>query len=174
MFCGRLCMASASGGEGAAGEKPRMSRIVRTGRCGLLLLVMLAVAAGTSSAQEARMEEGRLILEEITIRGELRTPQAMFLILKSIPSLSNVLLDRSFIDDVIRPIYPGAYADEPTFGASQKIANLPWYLRYGVVGAFGGLSALQYSSGDEDEGLIFGVIAGLGLIGSLVLDLVGI
>lgn len=135
-------------------------------------LVLLALP-GVSHAQP-RMEEGRLILEEITIKGELRTPQAMFLILKSTPSLSNVLLDRSFIDDVIRPVYPGAFAEEPTFGASQRALEMPWYVRYGVVGAFGGLSALEYTSGNEEEGLIFGVIAGLGLLGNVVLDLVGI
>ncbi len=143
-------------------------------RAGLALLALLAIpAVRPASAQDAHLEEGRLILEEITIQGELRTPQAMFLILKSTPSLSNVLLDRSFISDVIRPVYPGAFADEPTFGASQRIANLPWYLRYGAVAAFGGLSALQYSEGDDEEGLVFGVIAGLGLAGNLVLDLVG-
>lgn len=140
----------------------------------IVLLGLLLASAAPAFAQEARMEEGRLILEEITIKGELRTPQAMFLILKSTPSLSNVLLDRSFIDDVIRPIYPGAFADEPTFGASQRIVNLPWYVRYGTVAAFGGFSALQYSQGDDEEGLVFGVIAGLGLAGNLVLDLVGI
>ncbi|HOA05686.1 MAG TPA: hypothetical protein PLX54_05360 [Candidatus Fermentibacter daniensis] len=139
----------------------------------LLLVALLLLSASSASAQEARMEGGRLILEEITIQGELRTPQAMFLILKSTPSLSNVLLERSFMDDVIRPIYPGAFADEPTFGASRRIANLPWYLRYGTVAAFGGLSAFQFSEGDEEEGLVFGVIAGLGLVGNLVLDLVG-
>jgi hypothetical protein len=85
-----------------------------------------------------------------------------------------VLLDRSFIDDVIRPVYPGAFAEEPTFGASQRALEMPWYVRYGVVGAFGGLSALEYTSGNEEEGLIFGVIAGLGLLGNVVLDLVGI
>ncbi len=120
------------------------------------------------------MEEGRLILEEITIQGELRTPQAMFLILKSTPSLSNVLLERSFLDDIVRPIYPGAFADEPTFGSGERTRILPWYVRYGSVAVLGGLSALRYTSGDSEEGLVFGVMAGLDLVGNLVLDLVGI
>lgn len=132
------------------------------------------LAASVPAAQEARMEEGRLILEEITIQGELRTPQAMFLILKSSPSLSNVLLERSFLEDIVRPIYPGAFADEPLLGAAQRTPIPPWYVRYGVVAALGGYSAFMYADGDEEQGLTFGVMAGLGLAGNLVLDLVGI
>ncbi len=117
--------------------------------------------------------EGRLVLEEITIRGELRTPQALFMMLKATPDLSNVLLDRSFIEDVIRPVYPGAFTDEPSFGAGREMIVLPVWLRYGSVVLFGGLSAYRYSQGDDEQGLVFGVIAGLDLIGNLILDLVG-
>ncbi len=118
------------------------------------------------------MEDGRLILEEITIKGELRTPQAMFLILKSTPSLSNVLLERSFLEDIVRPIYPGAFEEEPLL-AGDRAPVLPWWVRYGTVAALGGLSVYNYSSGDEDQGLTFGVMAGLDLVGNLILDLVG-
>jgi hypothetical protein len=148
-------------------------------RCvfGMLFLLPLFVAVSISESQiddgGARIEGGRLILEEITIKGELRTPQAMFLILKSTPSLSNVLLERSFLEDIVRPIYPGAFADEPMIG-SERTSVLPAWFRYGTVAVLGGLSAYNYATGDEDEGLTFGVMAGLDLVGNLVLDLVGI
>jgi hypothetical protein len=147
------------------------------GTFGALLLLPVLVIASISKSQVddggARIEDGRLILEEITIKGELRTPQAMFLILKSTPSLSNVLLERSFLEDIVRPIYPGAFADESLIG-SERTSALPWWFRYGTVAVLGGLSAYDYTSGDEEEGLTFGVMAGLDLVGNLILDLVGI
>jgi len=82
--------------------------------CIALLLAVLP-SFGQTTPGGARLEGGRLILEEITILGELRTPQALFLMLKSTPNLSNVLLDRSFLEDVVRPIYPGAFATETSF-----------------------------------------------------------
>lgn len=128
---------------------------------------------GDEEVTGASWVEGRLVLEEITIRGELRTPQALFMMLKATPDLSNVLLERSFIEDVIRPVYPGAFTDEPSFGAGREMIVLPVWLRYGSVALFGGLSAYRYSQGDDEQGLVFGVIAGLDLIGNLILDLVG-
>jgi hypothetical protein len=121
----------------------------------------------------ATWEGGRLVLDEITIRGELRTPQALFMMLKATPDLSNVLLDRSFIEDVIRPVYPGAFADETNFGAGREMIVLPMWVRYGSVALLGGLSGYRYSQGDDEQGLVFGVVAGLDLIGNLILDLVG-
>lgn len=132
-----------------------------------LLLVPAVVLA------QARIEGGRLILEEITIRGELRTPQALFIIMKSTPNLSNVLLERSFLEDVVRPIYPGAYGEDPMFSRGERNIVLPFWARYGTVATFGGLSAYSYTSGSDEEGLVFGVIAGLGLVANLILDLAG-
>jgi hypothetical protein len=155
----------------------RVQAVSRPCRCWLMFVLPLLLLAPVTRAQTddggARIEDGRLILEEITIKGELRTPQAMFLILKSTPSLSNVLLERSFLEDIVRPIYPGAFADETLIG-SERTRILPGWFRYGTVAVLGGLSALNYTSGDEDEGLTFGVMAGLDLVGNLVLDLVGI
>ncbi len=133
----------------------------------------LAQPAGGGGAGAYTDEQGRLILEEITIKGELRTPQAIFMMLKSTPNLSNVLLERSFIEDVVSPIYPGAFAGEPSFGTAQNVHILPWWIRYGSVAAFGGLSAYRYGTDDSEQGLIFGVIAVLDLAGNLVLDLGG-
>ena len=143
-----------------------------------LAIIMLCVPPGSAFAQEeeegagATWQDGRLVLEEITIRGELRTPQALFMMLKTTPNLSNVLLERSFLEDVVRPVYPGAFADEPTFGAGRETFTLPGWVRYGSVAVVGGLSAYSYSQGNDEEGLVFGVIAGLDLIGNLVLDLI--
>lgn len=140
-----------------------------------LMISVLLVHAQTESEETtgASWVEGRLVLEEITIRGELRTPQALFMMLKATPDLSNVLLERSFIEDVIRPVYPGAFTDEPSLGAGREMTVLPVWLRYGSVALFGGLSAYRYSQDDDEQGLVFGVIAGLDLIGNLILDLVG-
>ncbi len=143
----------------------------------VLMISALQIQSFAQSDNEevtgASWVEGRLVLEEITIRGELRTPQALFMMLKATPDLSNVLLERSFIEDVIRPVYPGAFANEPNFGAGREMIVLPVWLRYGSVALFGGLSAYRYSQGDDEQGLVFGVIAGLDLIGNLILDLVG-
>ncbi|MCK4671444.1 MAG: hypothetical protein KAT47_02805 [Candidatus Aegiribacteria sp.] len=143
----------------------------------VLMISALQIQSFAQSDNEevtgASWVEGRLVLEEITIRGELRTPQALFMMLKATPDLSNVLLERSFIEDVIRPVYPGAFANEPSFGAGREMIVLPAWLRYGSVALFGGLSAYRYSQGDDEQGLVFGVIAGLDLIGNLILDLVG-
>lgn len=140
----------------------------------VLMAAMLMLVVWTAGAQEAQFdEEGRLILEEITIRGELRTPQAIFLMLKSTPNLSNVLLERSFLEDVVSPIYPGAFAGEPTFGSGEHVHILPWWVRYGSVAAFAGASGYSYGSDDQEQGLIFGAIAGLGLVANLILDLGG-
>jgi hypothetical protein len=136
-------------------------------------LLVLVLAAAQVMGQGATMEGGRLILEEITIIGELRTPQALFLMLKSTPNLSNVLLERSFLEDVVRPIYPGAFAAEPMFGAARETRVLPVWVRYGSVAVLGGASAWRYSAGDDEQGLIFGVMAGLDLIGNLILDFIG-
>ncbi|MBD3370622.1 hypothetical protein GF402_09695 [Candidatus Fermentibacteria bacterium] len=140
----------------------------------ILLTALLILAWSVSYSQEAEFdEEGRLILEEITIRGELRTPQAIFLMLKTTPNLSNVLLERSFLEDVVSPIYPGAFAGEPTFGSGEHVHILPWWVRYGSVAAFAGASGYSYSSDNEEQGLIFGVIAGLDLVANVILDLGG-
>lgn len=142
-------------------------------------ILLLSLAGGafaqpdTGGAGAYTDEEGRLILEEITIKGELRTPQAIFMMLKTTPNLSNVLLERSFIEDVVSPIYPGAFAGEPSFGTAQNVHILPWWARYGSVAAFAGLSAYRYGTDDSEQGLIFGVIAGLDLAGNLILDLGG-
>ncbi len=151
-----------------AGKSVMLSFIV-------LMISVLPVYAQIENDETtgASWVEGRLVLEEITIRGELRTPQALFMMLKATPDLSNVLLERSFIEDVIRPVYPGAFANEPSFGAGREMLVLPVWLRYGSVALFGGLSAYRYSQGDDEQGLVFGVIAGLDLIGNLILDLVG-
>ncbi len=134
--------------------------------------VVYAQNAGQDSSG-ASWEGGRLVLEAITIRGELRTPQALFMMLKATPDLSNVLLERSFIEDVIRPVYPGAFSDEPSLGAGREMVILPGWIRYGSVAILGGLSGYSYYQGDGEQGLVFGVIAGLDLIGNLILDLVG-
>jgi len=132
-----------------------------------------ALAQGEDEGSGATWQDGRLVLEEITIRGELRTPQALFMMLKTTPNLSNVLLERSFLEDVVRPVYPGAFADEPSFGAGRETFILPAWVRYGSVAVMGGLSAYSYSQDNSEEGLVFGVIAGIDLIGNLVLDLIG-
>ncbi len=154
----------------AAGKAIVLSFIV-------LMISALQIQSFAQSDNEetsgASWVEGRLVLEEITIRGELRTPQALFMMLKATPDLSNVLLERSFVEDVIRPVYPGAFANEPSFGAGREMIVLPVWIRYGSVALFGGLSAYRYSQGDDEQGLVFGVIAGLDLIGNLILDLVG-
>ena len=146
-----------------------------------IVLTIIIVAAVTDvyaqtdgeSNGGASWEGGRLVLEEITIRGELRTPQAIFMMLKATPDLSNVLLERSFIEDVIRPIYPGAFEDQTPLGAGREMITLPAWARYGSVAILGGLSGYRYYQGDDEQGLVFGVIAGLDLIGNLILDLVG-
>lgn len=145
----------------------------------LLLLALLSLpspaVAQTDEEDDgagAVWQDGRLVLEEITIRGELRTPQALFMMLKTTPNLSNVLLERSFLEDVVRPVYPGAFAEETTLGSGREVPVLPGWVRYGSVAVLGGLSAYRYSQNDDEQGLVFGVIAGLDLIGNLVLDLV--
>lgn len=144
----------------------------------ILLIVTIAVTAvyaqaGVEESNGASWEGGRLVLEEITIRGELRTPQALFMMLKATPDLSNVLLQRSFIEDIIKPVYPGAFADEPDLGAGREMIVLPMWVRYGSVAVLGGISGYRYYQGDDEQGLVFGVIAGFDLIGNLILDLVG-
>lgn len=161
----------------------KLRYLMRTaGKSVILSFIVLMISAlqiqsfAQSNDEEttgATWVEGRLVLEEITIRGELRTPQALFMMLKATPDLSNVLLERSFVEDVIRPVYPGAFANEPSFGAGREMIVLPVWIRYGSVALFGGLSAYRYSQGDDEQGLVFGVIAGLDLIGNLILDLVG-
>ncbi len=140
----------------------------------LFSIFLILLAYGTVFAQQATLEGGRLILEEITIQGELRTPQALFLMLKSTPNLSNVLLERSFLEDVIRPIYPGAFGSETSFTIAARQSNaLPVYIRYGSVAILGGLSAWKFSEGDEKVGTVFAVMAGLDVLGNLLYDLVG-
>ena len=145
----------------------------------ILLAAVVLLAASVSAQPEveggegASWEGGRLVLEEITIRGELRTPQALFMMLKATPDLRNVMLERSFIEDVIRPIYPGAFSDESTIGAGRTMPVLPGWVRYGSVAVLGGLSGYRYYQGDDEQGLVFGVAAGIDLIGNLILDLVG-
>ncbi len=140
----------------------------------VLCVILLMLTCTTVYGQGASMEGGRLILEEITIQGELRTPQALFLMLKSTPNLSNVLLERSFLEDVIRPIYPGAFASETSFTVAARHSNaMPIYVRYGTVAVLGGLSAWKYVDGDENTGLTFGIMASLDLVGNLLYDLIG-
>jgi hypothetical protein len=146
----------------------------------ILLFVIITAAftavyaqTGGENSEGAAWEGGRLVLEEITIRGELRTPQALFMMLKATPNLSNVLLERSFIEDIVKPVYPGAFADEPILGAGREMITLPMWVRYGSVAVLGGLSGYRYYQGDDEQGLVFGVVAGLDLIGNLILDLVG-
>ena len=150
------------------------------GRTILPLVLFLAAAftaviaqTGGEDIEGASWVGGRLVLEEITIRGELRTPQALFMMLKAAPDLSNVLLQRSFLEDVIRPVYPGAFAEDANLGAGRVMITLPGWVRYGSVAVLGGLSGYRYYQGDDEQGLIFGVICGLDLIGNLILDLVG-
>lgn len=154
--------------------------IFTAGRTVLLSLLVLVAAVtavyaqtGGEDIEGASWVGGRLVLEEITIRGELRTPQALFMMLKAAPDLNNVLLQRSFLEDVIRPVYPGAFAEDPNLGAGRVMITLPGWVRYGSVAVLGGLSGYRYYQGDDEQGLIFGVIASLDLIGNLILDLVG-
>ena len=139
-----------------------------------LFLCLVILAPLAARAQDGSLQGGRLILEEITIHGELRTPQALFLMLKSTPNLSNVLLERSFLEDVVRPIYPGAFASEASFTATARQSRaMPVYIRYGTVAVLGGVSAWRFSEGDESAGTVFAVMAGLNIIGNLLFDLVG-
>ncbi|MBN2586589.1 MAG: hypothetical protein JXA64_03010 [Candidatus Fermentibacteraceae bacterium] len=139
----------------------------------LVLTSMLPAQVEMEEGEGATWEGGRLVLEEITIRGELRTPQALFMMLKATPNLRNVLLERSFIEDVIRPVYPGAFSDEVAFGAGREMIVLPAWIRYGSVAVLGSLSVSRYYQDDEEQGLVFGIAAGLDLVGNLILDLVG-
>ena len=138
-------------------------------------VILLVLTCTTVYGQGgASMEGGRLILEEITIQGELRTPQVLFLMLKSTPILSNVLLERSFLEDVVRPIYPGAFASETSFSISARESNaLPIYVHYGTVAVIGGLSAWKYGDGDGKTGMTFAIMAGLDLVGNLLYDFIG-
>jgi hypothetical protein len=139
-----------------------------------VMLLFASMVFGQGTQGGARLEGGRLILEEITILGELRTPQALFLMLKSTPNLSNVLLERSFLEDVVRPIYPGAFATETSFMVDGSRGQpLPRWARYGTVVALGGLSVYNYSTDNSKNGLIFGVMAGMDLIGNLLYDFLG-
>ena len=137
-------------------------------------VILLLLFCSTVYGQGASMEGGRLILEEITIQGELRTPQALFLMLKSTPNLSNVLLERSFLEDVVRPIYPGAFASETSFSVTARQSSaMPFFVRYGTVAVLGGLSAWKYVDGDGKTGMTFAVMAGLDLVGNLLYDFIG-
>jgi len=139
-----------------------------------MVILLLFVCCTALFAQGATIEGGRLILDEITIQGELRTPQALFLMLKSTPNLSNVLLERSFLEDVVRPIYPGAFGSETSFSLTARQSNaMPIYVRYGSVAILAGLSGWKYSQGDESTGTVFAVMAGLDVIGNLLYDLIG-
>ncbi len=140
----------------------------------IILILLLFPVCTALLAQDGTFEGGRLILDEITIQGELRTPQALFLMMKSTPNLSNVLLERSFLEDVVRPIYPGAFATETSFSVAARQSNaMPVYIRYGSVAVLGGLSAWKYSEGEETTGTVFAVMAGLNVIGNLLYDLIG-
>ncbi len=140
----------------------------------IVIIILVMLTSTQMYGQGATMEGGRLILEEITIQGELRTPQALFLMLKSTPNLSNVLLERSFLEDVVRPIYPGAFATETSFSlAARESTALPIYVRYGSVVLLGGLSAWKYVDGDSNTGLTFAIMAGIDLAGNLLYDLIG-
>lgn len=140
----------------------------------IIIIILVVLISTPLYGQGASMEGGRLILEEITIQGELRTPQALFLMLKSTPNLSNVLLERSFLEDVVRPIYPGAFATETSFSlAARESTALPFYVRYGSVALLGGLSAWKYVDGDSGTGLTFAIMAGIDLAGNLLYDLIG-
>lgn len=140
----------------------------------IIIIILVVLTSTPLYGQGATMEGGRLILEEITIQGELRTPQALFLMLKSTPNLSNVLLERSFLEDVVRPIYPGAFATETSFSlAARESTALPFYVRYGSVALLGGLSAWKYVDGDSKTGLTFAIMAGIDLAGNLLYDLIG-
>ncbi len=140
----------------------------------IVIIILVILTSTPLYGQGATMEGGRLILEEITIQGELRTPQALFLMLKSTPNLSNVLLERSFLEDVVRPIYPGAFATETSFSlAARESTALPIYVRYGSVALLGGLSAWKYVDGDSNTGLTFAIMAGIDLAGNLLYDLIG-
>ncbi len=142
-------------------------------RCFSVILLVL-ICTAVYGQEGATFEAGRLILEEITIQGELRTPQALFLMLKSTPDLSNVLLERSFLEDVVRPIYPGAFASETSFSmVARRSSAMPVYVRYGTVAVLGGLSAWKYSEGNDRTGMTFAVMAGLDLVGNLLYDLIG-
>lgn len=151
-------------------------RSVRTVLLSMLAVLLLStISSGQVDMDDggATWEGGRLVLEEITIRGELRTPQALFMMLKATPNLRNVLLERSFIEDVIRPVYPGAFSDETSLGAGREMIVLPAWIRYGSVAVLGSLSVYRYYQDDDEQGLVFGVAAGLDLVGNLILDLVG-
>jgi len=140
----------------------------------IVIIILVMLTSTQLYGQGATMEGGRLILEEITIQGELRTPQALFLMLKSTPNLSNVLLERSFLEDVVRPIYPGAFATETSFSLTARESTaLPIYVRYGSVALLGGLSAWKYVDGDSNTGLTFAIMAGIDLAGNLLYDLIG-
>jgi len=140
----------------------------------LPLLICTALSGQAVQGGGARLEGGRLILEEITILGELRTPQALFLMLKSTPNLSNILLNRSFLEDVVRPIYPEAFSTESSFTVDGSRGQpLPRWARYGTVALLGGLSAYSYATDNSESGLIFGVMAGMDLIGNLLYDYIG-
>ncbi len=140
---------------------------------GLLMLIPVRSLAQTEEeGASATWSGGRLVLEEIEIRGELRTPQAIFMMLKTTPDLSNVLLERSFLEDVVRPIYPGAYTDDPIFGSARETSVLPAWVRYGSVVVLGGISGYSYSQDKDEEGFVFAVIAGIDLIGNIILELV--
>ena len=140
----------------------------------IVIIILVMLTSTQMYGQGATMEGGRLILEEITIQGELRTPQALFLMLKSTPNLSNVLLERSFLEDVVRPIYPGAFATETSFSLTARESTaLPIYVRYGSVALLGGLSAWKYVDGDSNTGLTFAIMAGIDLAGNLLYDLIG-
>lgn len=154
-------------------RKRRRRKFVFSPALLLMVCLFLFSPAFGQEGDGATWEGGRLVLDEITIRGELRTPQALFMMLKTTPSLSNVLIERSFIEDVIRPVYPGAFSEETSIGAAREMIVLPAWIRYGSVAVLGGLSGYRYYQGDEEQGLMFGVAAGLDLVGNLILDLVG-
>jgi len=104
----------------------------------LLLVVLIGFSAGNLSAQTKSPKKAqekqnptkgvsqkakKLFLDQIEIRGWIAKPQMVYVIPGVDPKVDDIVIDRSFIDEITKPIDKDSF--EKKYAREQKTL-IPW------------------------------------------------
>lgn len=60
--------------------------------------------ADTSQSANVKQEDVKLFIDKIEIEGQLEKPQAVFILPGQTPDIDDIQIERSFMQDIFRPI----------------------------------------------------------------------
>ncbi|NOY76808.1 MAG: hypothetical protein GXO76_02940 [Calditrichaeota bacterium] len=113
-----------------------MKKIIR--RVGIAVLLLVLMSAVSMAQQKTKQKQGKttksktagisqeakkLFLDKIEIKGWIAKPQMVYIIPGTDPKVDDIVIDRSFIDEIMKPLDKDTF--ERKYNKKQEML-IPW------------------------------------------------